>query len=488
MTQPDRPVRVRFAPSPTGYLHIGGARTALFNWLFAKKHDGAFILRIEDTDQKRYVADSEEDILTNLRWLGLNWDEGPDIGGPHGPYRQSERAVMYQKWTNWLIENGHAYRCNATAEELGQMREEQKARDEKPGYDRRNREANLSAAIGEHVVRFKMPMEGETVIHDVIRGDVTFTNDDIRDPVLMKSDGLPTYHLANVVDDHSMEISHILRAVEWLSSAPLHYQLYQAFGWEMPKLVHLPLILNEDGSKMSKRDRGANVSEWRATMGYLPEALVNGLTNTGWAFGEDREIFTVNEVLPRFELENINPAGSRLPYDKLEWLNGVYIREMDSAELARRVRPYLEAAGYEVDDERLHKAVPIIQERIKTLSEAIDYIAFIFRGTITIDSADDIIQRKMDAEGTIKIIDAVVETLENLPDFEPDTQEKALRALAKEIGFKAGQVFGTIRTATTGQRVAPPLFETNEILGRELVIERLKAARQMLVEKMEADA
>jgi len=486
---PDHKVRVRFAPSPTGYLHIGGARTALFNWLFARKHNGAFILRIEDTDQKRYVEDSERDITESLKWLGLQWDEGPDVGGPHAPYRQSERAEMYQKWAEWLIDNGHAYRCNCSAERLKQVRESQQARKEKPGYDRHCRDLNLGSDVGEFVVRFKMPIDGDTTIHDLIRGDVTFSNDEIRDPVLMKSDGLPTYHLANVVDDHHMEISHIMRADEWLASAPLHAQMYQAFGWEMPKIVHLPVILSPSGKgKLSKRDQAfqdgdtqvlVQVREFKEA-GYLAEAVVNFLTNIGWAFGDDTEVFTPQEAMPRFELEDINPAGGKLPYDKLEWLNGVYIREMDSAELAMQIKPYLEAEGWDVDDERLLKATPMIQERIKTLKEAVDYIGFIFRGTINLDDPEDLIQKKMDVESTLSALDAAFEVLADLPDFAAETQEPALRQLADDKGLKAGQLFGTLRVATTAQRIAPPLFETMEILGRDVTLQRIKAARDML--------
>lgn len=486
----DTPVRVRFAPSPTGYLHIGGARTALFNWMYARKHDdGKLILRIEDTDQKRYVADSERDIMEGLKWLGIDWDEGPDIGGPHGPYRQSERSDLYREWADWLIENDKAYRCNATAEELKQMREEQIARGETPGYDRRNRDANLGPDIGPHVVRFKMPLDGETTVHDAIRGPITFQNDQLSDLVLLKADGLPTYHLANVVDDHFMEITHIMRADEWISSAPIHWQLYNAFGWQMPEIVHLPVILSPSGKgKLSKRDQAfqdgnvqvlVQVREFKEA-GYLPEALVNFLMNNGWAFGDDREVFTPEEAFPRFELEDINPAGGKMPYEKLEWLNGVYIREMEPDELAARIKPYLEDAGLEVDDKRLKKVTPLIQERIKTLSEAEEIVGFIFRNEITIDDPTDLIQKKMDAEGTHKALLAAHQALSEMQGFDPDEQEALLRQLAKDLGLKAGQLFGALRVATTGQRVAPPLFETMEVIGKQTSLERIEKAAALL--------
>jgi glutamyl-tRNA synthetase len=277
-------VRVRFAPSPTGYLHIGGARTALFNWLFARRHGGAFILRIEDTDRKRYVPDALDDIMAGLRWLGLEWDEGPEVDGDFGPYFQSERLDLYHEWAGWLVEHEHAYRCDCTPERLKTVREAHQKAGQKAGYDRHCRTRNLGPEVGEHVVRFKMPLDGETVVHDLIRGDITFQNELLEDLVLLKSDSYPTYHLANVVDDHFMEISHIMRADEWISTAPLHWRLYEAFGWQMPAIAHLPVILSPTGKgKLSKRDQGFEEGGQRVLVqvreyndaGYLPEAVVN---------------------------------------------------------------------------------------------------------------------------------------------------------------------------------------------------------------------
>ncbi|NDJ54387.1 MAG: glutamate--tRNA ligase [Chloroflexi bacterium] len=483
------PVRVRFAPSPTGFLHIGGARTALFNWLFARKHNGAFILRIEDTDQSRYVAEAEDDFKDGLRWLGMQWDEGPEVGGPHGPYRQSERTELYQKWVNWLIENDSAYRCNMTGDELAALREQQKKLGLKPGYDRRNRDKKLGPDIGPHVVRFKMPLDGQTVVHDEIRGDIVFENADLPDLVLLKSDGLPTYHLANVVDDHAMQISHILRADEWIPTAPLHAQLYRAFGWEMPKIAHLPVILSPTGKgKLSKRDQAfqeggkqvlVQVREFRRA-GYLPEAVVNFLTNVGWASGDDSEVFSPQAAMARFELKDINPAGSKLPYDKLEWLNGVYIREkLSETELADRLVPVLEEAGLTVDRTVLEKVVPLITERMKTLNDAIEKVAFLFGDTVTVNP-EDLIQKKMDEESTVKALEAALQALSALETFDHETQEAAMRDLVDELGIKTGQLFGTLRVAVTGQRVSPPLFETMEIIGQETVLERIQAAIAML--------
>jgi glutamyl-tRNA synthetase len=483
------PVRVRFAPSPTGFLHIGGARTALFNWLFARKHSGQFILRIEDTDQKRYVPESEQDIMDSLRWLGLNWDEGPDVDGPVGPYRQSERSDLYREWAEWLVDHGYAYRCDCTAERLEEVRKRQQANKEKPGYDGHCRDRKLGSETPNTVIRFKVPLDGETVVHDEIRGPITFQNVELQDLVLLKSDGLPTYHLANVVDDHLMGISHIMRADEWIATAPLHWRLYEAFGWEMPKIAHLPVILSPGGQgKLSKRDQSFNegqmtvlvqVREYREA-GFLPEAVINWLTNIGWAFGDDREEFTPEEVFPRFELQNINPSGGKLPFDKLEWLNGVYIRKLAPTDLAGRLTPVLEGQGLTVDQSTLLALIPLIQERIKTLNEAADYVGFVFRGAITIDDPKDLIQKGMDAASTRAALKAATDTLSELDDFHAGRLEEVLRTLADELGLKAGQLFGSIRVAVTGQQIAPPLFETLEVLGKETALKRLEQAAVQL--------
>ena len=377
------PVRVRFAPSPTGPMHIGGVRTALFNWLFARHHGGAFILRIEDTDQKRYAADAIHLITEGLRWLGIDWDEGPEVGGEYGPYIQSERIDLYQQWADWLVEHDLAYRCYCTPERLAALREEQRARKQDPGYDRHCRtltpeqRAEYEAEGREHVIRFKMPVDGTTTVHDLLRGDITFDNHQLQDLVLLKSDGFPTYHLANVVDDHFMQISHIMRAEEWIPSAPVHRNLYDAFGWEMPQIAHLPVILNPSGrGKLSKRSAGFTEGGRKVPVllyefqeaGYVPEAIINFLTNVGWSFGDDREVFTVAETIERFDLGRVNPAGSSFPLEKLDWLNGVYLREMDPNRLAVLLKPVFEQAGYEVNLEMLRQAAPLLQPRIKTLS------------------------------------------------------------------------------------------------------------------------
>ena len=483
-------IRVRFAPSPTGYLHIGGARTALFNWMFARKHGGKFILRIEDTDRKRYVPGAEQAILDSLRWLGLDWDEGPDIGGPYGPYIQSERAALYQDWSNWLIEHDHAYKCYCTPDELSAMRKEQMAAKKALGYDRRCRyltpaqRAEKEAAGLTPVVRFKMPLEGATVIPDVIRGDITVNNSQVQDPVLLKSDGHPTYHLANVVDDHFVQISHILRADEWISIAPLHINLYHAFGWEIPVYAHLPLVLNPSGKgKLSKRTQAfddggrevmVKVEEFQQA-GLLPQALVNFLANVGWAYGDDREKFTLEEALPRFELQDVNPAPARLPYDKLDWLNGQYIQEMEPLELALAVKPYLDEAGYELSPEALLIVMPAMSVRLKRLPDALPFLRFLGEDVPLQETADSLSHKQMPAgqarEGFLRARDFV----RDVEPYDLETISQGMLAIGAEVTLngKAGPFLGKMRQAVTGQKVSPPLFESMLALGRERTLARL---------------
>ena len=483
-------VRVRFAPSPTGYLHIGGARTALFNWMFARKNGGQFILRIEDTDQKRYIPGAEQAILDSLRWLGLDWDEGPDIGGPYGPYVQSERSALYLEWAEWLIEHDHAYRCYCSSDELFAMRQEQMATKQPLGYDRRCRyltaaqRAEKESAGLTPVVRFKMALEGETVIPDVIRGDIFVMNSQIMDPVLLKSDGLPTYHLANVVDDHFMQISHILRADEWISTAPLHINLYHAFGWQMPVYAHLSLVLNPSGKgKLSKRTQAfddggrevlVKVEEFQEA-GLLPEAVVNFLANVGWSFGEDREKFTMEEAVPRFELADINPAPSRLPYDKLDWLNGQYIQELTPLELATAVKPFLDAAGYEVNPEALLLVIPSMSVRLKRLPDAIPFLRFLFDDVPLQLTAESLTNNKMPAEQAKEGFTRARDFVRDVNPYNLEQISQSIIAIGESVTLneKAGPFLGAMRLAITGQQVSPPLFESMVALGRERTLARL---------------
>jgi glutamyl-tRNA synthetase len=491
------PVRVRFAPSPTGPLHIGGVRTALFNWLFARHSGGQFILRIEDTDQKRYAEGSIELITNGLRWLGMDWDEGPEVGGPHGPYVQSERLELYQKWADWLVENGKAYRCYCTPERLERVREiAEKSGRHNVGYDRHCRDLSAEERQklheernGEHVIRFAMPLTGQTTVKDVLRGDITFDNKELNDLVLMKSDGYPTYHLANVVDDHDMEISHIMRAEEWISSAPVHRQLYDAFGWDMPHIAHLPVILNPNGKgKLSKRsarftEDGRSIPillhEFREE-GYIPPAILNFLANTGWSIGEDQEIFSVAEAIKKFELERIGVSGTAFNIEKLQWLNGVHIRMMSIEELAKLLKPELEAAGYEVNVDVLLKITPHVQERLKTLNEIVELTAFLWKEEFEPVTPNEIIQNKMDAEGTRRALETARDILANLPDFSHETQENAMRELVGQLQLKPNQLFGALRMAIIAQKVSPPLFQSMEIIGRDVVLQRLNDAIKSL--------
>ncbi len=483
-------VRVRFAPSPTGYLHIGGARTALFNWLFARHYGGEFILRIEDTDQKRYVEGAEQGIMDALHWLGLDWDEGPDIGGPDGPYVQSERTELYQEWADWLIAHDYAYRCYCTPDELTEMREAQMAAREPLGYDRRCRNltpderAQREADSHSYVVRFKMPLDGETVVPDVIRGDITVPNSQIMDPVLLKSDGLPTYHLANVVDDHFMRITHILRADEWISTAPLHVNLYRAFGWEQPVYAHLPLVLNPSGKgKLSKRTQAfdddgrevlVKVEEFREA-GLLPPAIVNFLANVGWSFGDDVEIFTLEEAAPRFDLRAVNPAPSRLPYDKLDWLNGQYIQQMSPQELALLVKPFLDDAGIEVSHETLLLLMPAMSVRLKRLPDAIPFLRFLSDEEPLAETAESLSHKQLPPAQARIAFTRARDLVREIEPYDLDSLSAGLFAIGESttLNGKAGPFLGQMRKAITGQDVSPPLFESMLALGRERSLARL---------------
>jgi glutamyl-tRNA synthetase len=476
----DKPVRVRFAPSPTGYLHVGGARTALFNWLYARHHNGVFILRIEDTDRTRYQEDALQDLMDGLRWLGLDWDEGPEVGGDYGPYFQSQRLGLYQEYAQKLVDEGHAYKCYCSPERLAEMRKLQRGRDQ-TGYDRRCRtltakeRADYEAQGIVPVIRLAVPLEGQTSFHDIIRGDTTVENSSLDDLVLLKSDGYPTYHLANVVDDHFMAISHIMRADEWLPSVPRHVLLYQAFGWEIPIYAHLPVILAPTGKgKLSKRHGGVAVHDFRRE-GYLPEAMVNFLARVGWSYDDKTEFFTRQELIKKFDLEGVNKSPAAFSYDKLDWMNGTYIRQLGLDELAERLLPFLTGA----DLATVRRLAPLVQERLKKLAELVELTDFFFTAELDYDP-QLLIGKKMTAEESLAALARARETLASLPDFGEETLEPALRALAEEMSLKVGQLFGVIRVAVTGKKVAPPLFGTLAVLGREKALLRMDKALQIL--------
>ena len=478
-------VRVRFPPSPTGEPHVGNIRTAIFNWLFARRHGGAFVIRIEDTDQARKVEGATEQLLDALRWLGLDWDEGPEAGGPYGPYYQSQRLDIYSREARRLVESGRAYRCYCSQERLAVAREERARLKEPPGYDRRCRELtgaerrDLDASGTTPVVRFKMPLEGVTEVDDLIRGKVTFQNRLADDFVMLKSDGFPTYHLANVTDDHLMKISHVMRGEEWLSSTPRHVQLYAALGWEPPRFAHLPLILASDRSKLSKRHGATSLLECRA-LGLLPETLFNFLTMLGWSLDDRTEILTVDEMIEGFSIERVSKAGAVFDYDKLSWMNGVYIRRMGPEALADALLDYWRLyPPPEIPDmpdrDRLAAVAAVVQERLKTLADAAPRIPFFFYPDFDYEP-EDLVQRKMDEAGTRRALEASLETIQGLESPDAATLEGAMRPLADDLGIKVGQLLGTLRVATTGLRVSPPLFESMEVLGKERIVHDIRRA------------
>jgi glutamyl-tRNA synthetase len=495
MTLPNT-VRVRFPPSPTGLLHVGGLRSALFNWLFARHTGGAFVLRIEDTDRKRYDARALPDLLDSLRWLGLDWDEGPEVSGDYGPYFQSERLHLYQEYAQQLLASGDAYYCFCMSTRQAEGVSEQTApRGAATGYGRHCRGLDPRAAAervagGEPaVIRLKMPLDGRTTFHDLIRGDITVENSTQDDVVLLKSDGYPTYHLANVVDDHLMQITHIMRAAEWIPTAPRHVQLYQAFGWQMPAIAHLPIVLDPSGKgKMSKRKKVAadgrvlpvHVRDFRAA-GYLPEALFNFLALIGWHYDDHTEIMTRQEIIERFSIERINPAAAAFNYDKLDHFNGVYIRGLSADDLTDRLMPFVERAGFCPDSATMRRITPLIQERMQRLDEVGGLVDFFFVEQLPDYDACELIPKKSDAAEAFRLLEAARKTLAAVEPFEHDALENALRGLAVSLGVKAGQLFQPIRVAACGRMVAPPLFGTLAILGRVRVLQRIDSALGKLV-------
>ena len=485
----NRPVRVRYAPSPTGFPHIGNIRTALFNWLFARHTGGQFILRIEDTDQERKVEGAVEAILGSLRWLGLDWDEGPEVGGKYGPYFQSQRLTIYQEIAQQLVVQGNAYYCFCSSERLAEMREEQRSSGKPTGYDRHCRNLSLEEQSFMDsqgltpVVRFKTPMDGQTRFYDRIWGDVSFENSTLDDFVLLKSDGFPTYHLANICDDHLMEISHVMRAEEWLSSTPRHCLLYGALGWEPPEFVHLPMILGPDRSKLSKRHGATALMDYRE-MGYLQETIINFLALLGWALDDHTELFSREELVKQFSSERISKTAAIFNVEKLNWMNGVYIRQLSPADLASRAMPFLEkelpaSVRRPLDKNYLLKLIPLVQERARTLKESPELAEFFFVDELVYD-AKLLLGKHLIPEQGRSYLEVSNKELVALHDFEPVALENLLRPLSEKLGVKTGDFFGLLRTATTGRTAAPPLFQTMSVLGKERCLNRIEAALKIL--------
>ncbi len=479
---PASAVRTRYAPSPTGEPHVGNIRTALFAWLTARAGNGAFVLRIEDTDQRRKVEGAVEMQMEALRWLGVDWDEGPDVGGPYGPYVQSQRLDRYREAADRLIESGHAYRCYCSTERLSKLRKAQ-GQSGRAGYDRRCRDRAPEAGTIAPVVRFKMPVEGETAVHDIVRGVVTFKNDLLDDHVILKSDGFPTYHLAHLVDDRLMEISHAIRAEEWLPSLPLHARMYEAFGWDPPQFAHVPNILAPDRSKLSKRHGATSTLSYRE-QGYVPDAMLNFLALLGWSLDDRTDLIPREDLKRQFSLGRVSRSPAVFQTDKLDWMNGQYVKAMDPADLARallqfwRLHPPGEIDGLP-DTSLLTRIAPLISERLKSLRDAAPLTAFFFKEEVAYDAAD-LVQKGMDAESTKSALEASLAALELLPEFDSQSIEQALRVLAVDLGLKVGQLLGVLRVAVTGQRIAPPLFETIEILGRDRSLAAVRAASARL--------
>ena len=483
-------VRVRYAPSPTGNPHIGNIRTAMFNWLFARRHDGQFVVRVEDTDQGRITEGAVDHILDGLEWLGIDWDEGPRVGGPYGPYFQSERLERYDNAAAQLVASGNAYRCYCPPERVAELRKEQARNKQRQGYDSRCRylsdaqRAKCEADALPSVLRFAMPQSGVTSVEDVIRGHVEWQNELTDDFVLVKSDGFPTYHMAVVVDDHAMDISHVLRAEEWLPSTPRHVQLFRALDLPMPQFGHLPMILGSDRAKLSKRHGATSLMEYRDD-GFVPEALLNFMALLGWSLDGETDVMTVDTIREHFTLERVGKPAAIFDLDKLQWMNGVYLRQLEISDLADRILPFLEQAYPEnllpIDREYLLRIAPLVQERVKTLADAPDMLSYFFEDTLDYAAAN-IVQRGMDAPGTLTALQRAAADLSavSAADFNHEHLEALLRATGQELELSGRQFFGALRTAITGRTATPPLFEMMAVMGRERVTQRLAAAVEKL--------
>lgn len=497
-------VRVRYAPSPTGYQHIGGVRTALFNYLFAKSQNGKFILRLEDTDRTRFSEEYVQNLYDTCSWLGLDWDEGGDKGGEYGPYVQSERFDLYKKYAMELVEKGQAYYCFCDEERLERIRKIQTMNKMAPGYDRNCRnlskeeiEENLAAGKP-YVIRLKVPLEGTTKFHDALLGDIEWKNEDVNpDPVLLKTDGFPTYHLANIVDDHFMHITHVMRAQEWIPSTPLHVIMYKAFGWEHPEYCHLPMVMGQDGQKLSKRHGATSCNEFRNN-GYLKDALINYIAMLGCSYEDGRDMYSLEELGKLFKMEHINKAPAVFDYKKLEWFNGQYIRLKTDRELFELTWPFIANSGLfgeqdpaerkargllfadqtlleptEVQKATLMAVMPLIRERLHFLTEAPEMVKFLFVEP-AVPSKEEIVPKKLDLPAVLHNLEEVIPIIEKMETMSDEECEAAFRAKAEELGVKMGDVMMPIRMAVTGSRVSPPLVGSIKILGCNKAVERIR--------------
>ncbi|NMA54984.1 MAG: glutamate--tRNA ligase [Firmicutes bacterium] len=488
-------IRVRFAPSPTGKLHVGGARTALFNWLWARHTGGTFVLRIEDTDTERSTQASVDQIISSLSWLGLDWDEGPKIGGEYGPYFQSQRLHHYEEKAQELIDKGAAYLCYCTPEELEAERERARRQGRAPGYTGRCRNltekdrVQLAAAGREPVVRLRVPAEGETVVDDLIRGRVVFKNNILDDFVILKSNGMPTYNYACVIDDHAMNITHIMRAEEHLSNTPRQILLYEALGYELPRFAHVPMILAPDRSKLSKRHGATSVEEFRHR-GYLSKALVNFLSLLGWSPEGTDEIMPLDRIVAEFSLDRIAKTAAVFDVKKLTWMNGNYIRELPLAEIVTEVLPFMQKHGFigaeatPAELELLTKSVKLTRDRAKTLEELVDVVSYFFSAEFQFEEKG--VQKHFASAGAAVILETVKNLVSSVTSFDQQALEELYRARAKELGLKPAQLIHPTRLALSGRTIGPGLFELMELLGRDQCLVRLERALKFVQDELPA--
>ena len=482
MTQPSptssRPVRTRIAPSPTGFPHVGTAYIALFNLAFAKAHGGEFILRIEDTDQARSTAQSEQMILDALRWVGLDWAEGPDVGGPHTPYRQSERGDIYKKYAQQLLDDEHAFRCFCTPDELDAMRAEQMARGETPRYDGRyadlpRAESDKMADAGKpFVIRMRVPKDGVCKVEDMLRGTVEIPWEQVDMQVLLKTDGLPTYHLANVIDDHLMQITHVLRGEEWLNSAPKHQLLYDYFGWEMPVLCHMPLLRNPDKSKLSKRKNPTSITYYRDA-GVLPEALLNYLGRMGYSMPNDEEKFTLKEMIASFDIQRVSLGGPIFDIEKLNWLNSEWLRALTSEELKNKILDWAN------NSDKLTAMAAAIQPRIELLSDAINWGGFYFQNLPEI-TAEDFTHKTLTAEQIMEILQLTLWQLEALPKWSEDNIYAIVKGMSAALDIKMRDFIAPFFIAIAGSSSSTPVMNSMWIIGADMTMTRLRHAIDVL--------
>lgn len=472
--------RVRFAPSPTGSPHVGNIRSAILNWLFARHHNGSFILRIEDTDRERYTEEGLRAILDGLKWMGLFWDEGPEVGGPFGPYIQSERLELYQKCAQYLVDKGYAYYCTCTKERLEEVRKTQLAKGMPPRYDRLCRDRKIKGTPGDKdkVIRFKVPYTGTTSFVDLVRGEIKFSNALLDDFVIIKSDGYPTYHLANIVDDHFMKVTYVMRAEEWIPSTGKHILLYDAFGWCPPKFAHLSVILGPDRSKLSKRHGAASITEYRE-LGYLPEALFNFLALIGWSPKENREIYSRDELIQLFDLKGINPSPGVFDINKLKWMNGEYIRMLEIDELVERSKLFLEKRGWnKYPHEYLVKVYLLMRDRLKLLTDIYDLGFYFFEDPLAYDESG---KTKFFKPEIKTYLQELVDIIDKISNFENKAIEEAFRSYAEQKGIKLAVIVHPVRLAVTGLTIGPGLFELMEVIGKERCIRRIRKVIEEMV-------